>query len=229
MKKLAFTALLAAAVTSQADASVVISFTGDASISSYVRTFANDESTYAYDPGVPTVTGTIVIDTDLIKGTNGATPPAVYYDAGGAPFLTGTFTSTGATPLLTLTGTAFHYIAADPDPLSGYGTVEFQFGSEDPAGVFHSTVFTLGSYSPVPTILIGGVLLPDFAHATDVFFSVTSQDGPNDNYVEIVSQGYVSSVSAAAVPEPLTWATMVAGFGLVGGAVRLRRREAVAA
>jgi hypothetical protein len=228
VKKLAFTALLAAAAT-QADASVVISFTGDASLASYTRTYVDPDSTYAYDLGTPTVSGTIVIDTDLIKGTNGATPPAVYYDAGGAPFLTGTFFSTGATPLLTLTGTSAQYIAADPDPISGFGTIEFTFGSEDPAGIFHSTVFTLGSYSPVPTILIGGVLLPDFSQATDVYFSVTSQNGSNDNYVEIVSQGYVSSISAAAVPEPLTWATMATGFGLVGGAVRRRRRDPVAA
>lgn len=34
----------------------------------------------------------------------------------------------------------------------------------------------------------------------------------------------LESAAPAAVPEPATWALMVAGFGLVGGAVRRRRR-----
>lgn len=39
---------------------------------------------------------------------------------------------------------------------------------------------------------------------------------------------YWGDVSAAAVPEPATWATMIAGIGLAGGALR-RRRAATAA
>ncbi|NJC35214.1 hypothetical protein GGR88_002728 [Sphingomonas jejuensis] len=38
----------------------------------------------------------------------------------------------------------------------------------------------------------------------------------------------LSDVAAAAVPEPATWAMMIGGFGLVGGAMR-RRRTLVAA
>ncbi|WP_375397803.1 PEPxxWA-CTERM sorting domain-containing protein [uncultured Sphingomonas sp.] len=37
------------------------------------------------------------------------------------------------------------------------------------------------------------------------------------------------AVTPGAVPEPATWAMMIAGFGLVGGAMRTRRREALAA
>jgi hypothetical protein len=35
--------------------------------------------------------------------------------------------------------------------------------------------------------------------------------------------GYIDSVNLAAVPEPATWAMMIGGFGLVGGAMRRRR------
>ncbi len=35
--------------------------------------------------------------------------------------------------------------------------------------------------------------------------------------------GYVDNISLAAVPEPATWAMMIMGFGLIGGAVRSRK------
>ncbi len=225
VKKLVLAALLAGVAT-QADA-VIISFKGDASLASYIRTYSGGESVYDDDAPTPSVTGKIFIDTHAI-GENQATAPAVYYDAGGAAFLTGSFTSTGATPTLQSTGAIYSYVDADPDPDFGYGTIEFDYEYEDPEGVFHSSTFLFGSYLPVPTALIHGVLLPDFSQATEVYFTVTSREGTSEDYVETVSSGYASRVSLA-VPEPLTWATMVVGFGLVGGGVRRRRREALAA
>jgi hypothetical protein len=35
----------------------------------------------------------------------------------------------------------------------------------------------------------------------------------------------LASVPAGGVPEPLTWAMMLTGFGVVGGAIRYRRRS----
>lgn len=37
------------------------------------------------------------------------------------------------------------------------------------------------------------------------------------------------AATVAAVPEPASWAMMIVGFGLIGGAMRTRRREALAA
>ncbi|WP_136161709.1 PEPxxWA-CTERM sorting domain-containing protein [Sphingomonas flavalba] len=37
-----------------------------------------------------------------------------------------------------------------------------------------------------------------------------------------------AALSAGAVPEPATWALLIAGFGLVGGAMRSRKRVTVA-
>ena len=49
---------------------------------------------------------------------------------------------------------------------------------------------------------------------SSVFYGVQ-----NYNYL-----GYSYTVQLAAVPEPLTWALLILGFGAVGGAMRYRRR-----
>jgi len=41
--------------------------------------------------------------------------------------------------------------------------------------------------------------------------------------------GGSAMLAVAAVPEPATWALMIAGFGLAGGALRSQRRRALAA
>lgn len=55
----------------------------------------------------------------------------------------------------------------------------------------------------------------------DVYFQPTFVEGDHRDF-EVVSSG------GGAVPEPATWAMMIAGFGLVGSALR-RRRVALAA
>jgi hypothetical protein len=42
------------------------------------------------------------------------------------------------------------------------------------------------------------------------------------------TDGGFATVAVAAIPEPTTWALMIAGFGLAGGALRSQRRRAVA-
>lgn len=226
MKKLALAALLAMSAI-QADASVIISFKGDASLSSYLRSYVGGNSVQTDDAGVPRVSGKIVIDTHA-AGPNLATPPAIFYDGAGAPFLSGSFASTGTTPTLQSSGTPYNLIDADPDAAFGYATIEFDFENQDVDGTLHSSTFRFGSASPVPLGKFGGITLPDFSQASDVYFEVTSRDGTNDNYVERVSSGYASQISVS-VPEPMTWATMIAGLGMVGGAMRVRRRATVAA
>jgi probable HAF family extracellular repeat protein len=40
-----------------------------------------------------------------------------------------------------------------------------------------------------------------------------------------VTHAFLLTPIAAAVPEPATWGLMLVGFGLVGGAMRTRRRS----
>lgn len=48
----------------------------------------------------------------------------------------------------------------------------------------------------------------------------------DDDHDDMIIRAVVSSVRTA-VPEPATWAMLLAGFGLVGGALRRRKRAAV--
>lgn len=73
---------------------------------------------------------------------------------------------------------------------------------------------------------------PDFGTNFDVTApsgSFTQFDGSLDNDYfsgSITNVRYVNQV-AAAVPEPAAWALMLAGFGMVGGAMRRKRRQTV--
>lgn len=54
-------------------------------------------------------------------------------------------------------------------------------------------------------------------------FLFTTRVGGDVNYGGDLGQGYrLDSISADAVPEPATWAMFIAGFGLIGAAVRRR-------
>ena len=96
----------------------------------------------------------------------------------------------------------------------------------DPGHVFS---FMLRSIEPVPALKVG------FARTTtdDPTFATTYFSGNsgipyfNDRIAQQIQfQSFVEdgvAPTVAGVPEPASWAFMVAGFGLVGGAARRRR------
>lgn len=85
------------------------------------------------------------------------------------------------------------------------GTVAFDYSPFSPtSGTFVGPVNYSGA--------IGGVFTSSFASAQ------------SNSYDALDARTY--SISAvAAVPEPATWAMMLFGFGMIGGAARYRRRE----
>lgn len=63
------------------------------------------------------------------------------------------------------------------------------------------------------------------------WFSFVWRADRTDNFVQFGSYGpwsvwYIDDVRVVAIPEPASWALMIAGFGLVGGMMRNRRRVA---
>lgn len=95
-------------------------------------------------------------------------------------------------------------------------------GLSDDAGVAN-LVFTYNG----PTIDLGGTQFSGFGAESifsltrfDGFQSVTVKTGGEANGSLVFTQG---TVGVPAIPEPATWAMMIGGFGLVGGALRRRR------
>lgn len=82
-----------------------------------------------------------------------------------------------------------------------------------------STTFSLPSdffafdYAPTPFTVIYT------ADSTSTAVTFTFRNDPNFWYLD-----NVTIAETAAVPEPASWAMMVAGFGLIGGAARRRRK-----
>nr|WP_309644373.1 PEPxxWA-CTERM sorting domain-containing protein [Phenylobacterium sp.] len=93
---------------------------------------------------------------------------------------------------------------------------------------FYGNYFTTG-----PAFLDGsGVRFNTVAANNISFFNQSSNGRYRVNIIGGGRTAFVTATSslipAAAVPEPATWAMMIVGFGLVGGAVRQRRRTAQA-
>jgi hypothetical protein len=63
----------------------------------------------------------------------------------------------------------------------------------------------------------------DGDYFTKITFDFADYAGTLNSGVEQVKQIGISGISP--VPEPATWAMMIAGFGLVGASLRLRRNE----
>lgn len=70
--------------------------------------------------------------------------------------------------------------------------------------------------------------LAPFITAGDTSIKLTTLNPSNDDniFLELFHVSGIASVTSG-VPEPTSWATMVAGFGFIGGAIRNRRRAGV--
>jgi hypothetical protein len=118
--------------------------------------------------------------------------------------------------------TTFGEIAAATTTITGkfrYATADVDGSTFDPAGYFINGIFTQLSVDSIarPATQIGT-------------FSFTVNAGDSYGFYVSTTDGALGrgALTVGAVPEPASWAMLIAGFGLVGAAAR-RRRRAVAA
>lgn len=183
--------------------------------------------------------------------TNGSTARIVRFDAATgaptaefayqvdavaqAPVPANQFAVSGLTELLALSDTSFLAVERSFSVGAGNTIKIYQFdlgGATDVAGI---ASLTSGGFTPVAKTLVAD--LGDLGFAIDnvegITFGKTLENGRRsivvvaDNNFTPGLATQVLAFEVAGVPEAATWAMMIAGFGLVGGA--MRRRVAVAA
>lgn len=94
----------------------------------------------------------------------------------------------------------------------------FQFDADIDVGRPFTVVALVNAFTNGQTDFFNTVKLKSIA--LDPAFTLTADDG---GALTRNSDG-TYALAAAAVPEPATWATMLLGFGLIGAAMRYRRR-----
>jgi hypothetical protein len=129
----------------------------------------------------------------------------------------------GSSTALAITGLKLSFVDAN-DTLQIYGVdsdgtlVSFGYAGTIRAGLAGAATFATTSANSGTTQLT-------FLDATRYFdrYLFTTRIGGDVLFGGDLGQGYrIDEISAAAIPEPATWAMLIAGFGLVGAANRRR-------
>lgn len=123
-------------------------------------------------------------------------------------------------PATPLSVTNFKYfIGGNPVAFTNIGSVNFyQVGN---GGMFDLT-FTDGN-----VINIYGTDIGSAGSVTPGFYFPPSVSSVGVNFTVGEGQGTVSATKVGAIPEPATWAMMLAGFGAIGFAMRRRQNVRV--
>lgn len=144
----------------------------------------------------------------------------------------GSISSTGTSNLGSFASTQSHCIVTAPPTTVVDGLFTYDFGNGDTFfGTYTGNVSlsgTPGTFDTVENLILTGGT-GRFAGATgtvtsggQLYFAANPTGAPG---VAGFFTGQVTgTLDIPGVPEPITWATMVTGFGLAGAALRRRRR-----
>jgi len=109
--------------------------------------------------------------------------------------------------------------------LAGDGTVTFNVGSDDDTFVYVDGVL-FGQNPGIHGVTTVSFTTPELSagsHQLQVFYADRQHVGA---YLSLdVASDVV--ITAPSVPEPASWSLMLGGFGLLGGALRSRRKSSV--
>ncbi len=112
-------------------------------------------------------------------------------------------------------------------PFADYRFSEFNVSGISEVAISSLSVIQLAplfntSSNPAPTPILSFT-----GSSINIFFGERSSSAPIFDFSTDGGQAIFAYNSQTAVPEPATWAMMIAGFGLAGGAMRRRARTSV--
>jgi hypothetical protein len=155
----------------------------------------------------------------------------VTFTAGGAPIYTTTYGNApnGTRGIIANDGNAFVPFRADIAGGTSFVSIDLGDYNSDADNLY------LRAYDASNNLIASAT---DFIDASFVGMKTLSVSAANIAYVRFGGTGFLEQSNVYAdnftyegrgVPEPTTWAMMIAGFGLAGAAVRSRRRVSVLA
>ena len=117
--------------------------------------------------------------------------------------------------------------------VEGYGAITGLVANPNQPNAFSNGVFIYDNvlFLPAPHVSNPGILFTTAGNSWNIYRNggvdnLTGHDGVN--YIPDIN-GVNGSFAVQAVPEPASWAMMIAGFGLAGAAMRRRTAKAVLA
>lgn len=129
-----------------------------------------------------------------------------------------------AAKTLTLTGLEVgNYESAFLDISGIVGTTISSFTAVGPNNLFDPTAYG-GTSAAVPTPTLSFT-----ANSLRIEWTAFGGTAPNDQFAFGATPNNVAVFSFGVVPEPASWALLIAGFGLTGAAMRRKRTTIVAA
>jgi hypothetical protein len=140
------------------------------------------------------------------------------------------FVASGTSNLGNFSYTASHCIAGPPPGPYYDGLFTWDFGADTLTGTYTGTLAALGPglFGVTESILFsGGTGRFAGASGNALFTGEVSFGQFNGLPASFGSGSFDGSLTAPGIPEPASWAMMIAGFG-IAGAVQRRRRAALA-
>lgn len=136
---------------------------------------------------------------------------------------------------ISLIGTAYTNSGIGPAPATtviyGIDTVTVSLmTSAAPNGGVYSSVGALGialGNTGNVGFDISGLTSTAYLNVNNAFYTVNLGTGAASLVGNVGAGSLIGITATNAVPEPATWAMMIAGFGAIGGAMRYRRRKIV--